>query len=245
MRSVRERMLAGPPLQVAHRGASLLCPENTMPAFQMAAQQRAAMIEMDVQLTRDKQVIVMHDARLDRTTNGFGCVADVTWSEMAHLDAGSWKHVAFQDTPIPRLADVLHWLPANMYLNIEVKGSPQTTVDLVRAVVTLVNQSNLQSKVLLSSFNHEALAMIRDMDAAIALGAIYYGRLWPRFHLARSLGLTSLHPHVSELDANYVRDIQTNGLGVMAWTLTQPEEVAACKAWNVNALVANDITLLR
>ncbi len=231
-------------IHVAHRGASEQAPENTMAAFQLAAAMGADMIELDVHLTADEQVVVMHDDTIQRTTNGEGSIAMLTWHDLQALDAGSWKGSSFVGSPIVRLDDVLAWCPPQMFLNVELKGSPQTRNQLVEIVVQKIREATAKSWTMLSSFDHEMLAHARKLDPDITLGAIFYGRLWPPLEMAQRLHLASLHPHVSSLDSSWVSSVQNAGIAVMAWTVTTHEEVAICRETGVRAIVVNDLRLL-
>lgn len=106
----------------AHRGALETHPENTIPAFQAAINAGAQMIEFDVWLTKDHNMVVIHDSKVDRTTNGQGKVSDFTFEEIRKLDAGSWKSAEFTGTQIPTLKEVLDIMPVNIWLNIHIKG---------------------------------------------------------------------------------------------------------------------------
>ncbi len=109
----------------AHRGAMATHPENTLPAFLEAIRVGAHMIEFDVQFTKDSALVLMHDAGVDRTTNGSGAVADLTLAELKQLDAGSWKDVAFAGTQIPTLEEALEVMPRNIWLNIHLRGGKE------------------------------------------------------------------------------------------------------------------------
>jgi glycerophosphoryl diester phosphodiesterase len=231
-------------LRVAHRGASEQAPENTMAAFQLAAAMGADMIELDVHLTADDQVVVMHDDTVNRTTNGEGAIAMLNWSEIQPLDAGSWKDPNFAGAAVVRLDDVLAWCPKEVFLNIEVKGTPQTKGRLVGIVVQKILDASALPGTMISSFDHELLARARDLHPDITLGAIFYGRLWPTLDLAQRLRLSSLHPHVSTIDAAWVSTAQDAGIAVMAWTVTTKAEVTVCHEAGVRAMIVNDLTLL-
>jgi len=118
----------------AHRGASETHPENTLSAFREAARVGAHMIEFDVALTKDKQLVLMHDATVDRTTDGTGKVAALTLAEIKALDAGEWKSAAFKGERVPTLAEALDVMPKNVWLNIHVKGGPEASTLSARAV---------------------------------------------------------------------------------------------------------------
>lgn len=119
----------------AHRGASGTHPENTLASFREANRIGAHMIEFDVALTSDEQVIVFHDATVERTTNGTGKVATLTLNEMKTLDAGSWKSPEFEGETIPTLEEALSIMPVNVWLNIHVKGGPVLAEKVVKQIV--------------------------------------------------------------------------------------------------------------
>lgn len=106
----------------AHRGAMETHPENTIPAFRAAVKAGAQMIEFDVQLTKDSNLVVMHDGTVDRTTNGSGKISDLTLKEIRELDAGSWKFPEFTGLQVPTFCEVLDEMPVNVWLNIHLKG---------------------------------------------------------------------------------------------------------------------------
>lgn len=112
----------------AHRGAMETHPENTLPAFEAAINVGAHMIELDLWLTKDKQMVVIHDNTVDRTTNGSGNIANLTLSEIKKLDAGSWKSPKFKGVQIPTFEEVLKIMPRNIWLNIHIKEDDETAV---------------------------------------------------------------------------------------------------------------------
>ena len=107
----------------AHRGARNTHPENTIAAFREAIRLGAHMIECDVQLSKDKKMVIMHDATVDRTTNGTGNVSELSLHELKALDAGSWKDPVFKEETIPTLQDVLAIMPRNVWLNLHLKNN--------------------------------------------------------------------------------------------------------------------------
>lgn len=116
----------------AHRGAMDTHPENTLPAFRAAVEAGAHMIEMDVCLTKDNQMVLMHDATVDRTTNGKGRVIDLTLEEIRKLDAGSWKSSEFTGVKVPLFEEILDIMPRNIWLNIHLKGDEHLPVMVAR-----------------------------------------------------------------------------------------------------------------
>lgn len=109
----------------AHRGASVTHPENTLPAFREAIRLGAHMIEFDVRMTKDSEPVIMHDATVDRTTNGSGKVCELMLAELKELDAGAWKDAKFEGTKVPTLTEALEIMPKNIWLNIHLKGDAE------------------------------------------------------------------------------------------------------------------------
>lgn len=129
----------------AHRGAMKTHPENTIPAFKAAINAGAQMIEMDVWLTKDKQMVIIHDNTVNRTTNGSGKVSGLTLADIKELDAGSWKSPEFKGVQIPTFEETLKIMPRNIWLNIHVKDDDETAMFAAQALkkANRLNQSFL------------------------------------------------------------------------------------------------------
>lgn len=119
----------------AHRGASDTHPENTLASFREAIRLGAQMIEFDVALSKDNKLVIMHDATVDRTTDGHGRVNELTLAELKKLDAGGWKHTRFQGETIPTLRETLAIMPTNIWLNVHLKGSAQLAEEVTKEIV--------------------------------------------------------------------------------------------------------------
>ena len=119
----------------AHRGANETHPENTLAAFREAIQLGAHMIELDVQMTKDNELVIMHDATVNRTTNGKGRVSDLTLAEIKDLDAGKWKSKKFKGEKVPTLKEALRIMPVNIWLNIHLKGDEELGAATAKAVI--------------------------------------------------------------------------------------------------------------
>lgn len=120
----------------AHRGAMQSHPENTMIAFKEAIRLGAQMVEFDVRLTKDNELVVMHDETVDRTTNGSGFVSELTLSEIRKLDAGFWKSKEFAGENVPTLKEVLQIMPPTIWLNIHLKGKKKLGVETAKLVLS-------------------------------------------------------------------------------------------------------------
>ncbi len=130
----------------AHRGAMDTHPENTTAAFKEAIRLQVQMIELDVRLTKDEQLVILHDETVDRTTNGTGKIGDLTLQEIKQLDAGSWKSPDFKDEKIPTFAEALAVMPDNIWLNVHLKGGEK----LGKKVAEVLVREHMQNQAFLA-----------------------------------------------------------------------------------------------
>lgn len=223
----------------AHRGASGYAPENTLPAFELALAQGAHGIELDVQLTRDDRVVVIHDETLERTTDGHGWVADHSFADLAHLDAGA-GHDKFAGTRIPELSQVLELIRGtDVVLNIELKNSRMPYKGLEERVVQLVAEHQVSGQVVVSSFNHYSLRHMLGLQSGLPLGALYSEPLWKPWQYAAKLGADAIHPSLSATRRKVVAKCQERGLKVNVWTVNEPDDLRRMGSLGVDAVITN------
>lgn len=237
------------PLVIAHRGASAYAPENTLAAFRLAAEQGADAIELDVDLTRDGHVVVMHDATVERTTNGHGRVADLTLDEIRHADAGVWKDVAFKGERIPLLEEVFEAVGRRVLINVELKGMSLRGSGLEAKVAALIEKHGLIDRVLISSFNPFALRRAKHINPRLACGLISAPEL-PIFLREAWLaplvsGLNARHPHHSQVDKAVVAQWHAQGLAVNVWTVNQAAVARAMAQAGVDGIFGDDPVMIR
>lgn len=164
-------------LKFAHRGASGSAPENTLAAMKKAVDLGAEAIEFDVQLTKDKRIVAIHDYKVDRTTNGRGYVMKKSLGDLKKLDVGSWFGDEYIGEKIPTLEEVIESLPSNILLNIEIKSFMLDMRDISRFVVEIIKKYEIEERVIVSSFDHKLLKKVRDLDEEIRIGMLFYGKL--------------------------------------------------------------------
>lgn len=176
-RTIQEFMTPGQGMRViAHRGFSGAAPENTLVALRMAMDLKADMAEIDVGLTKDGHVVLLHDETLDRTTDGSGLLSDVTLDEVRQLDAGSWFGSNYTEEPVPTLAEALDLVRGKMLLNVEIKTEAVTDTaesGIVDKVLQLVQERNMLDEVVISSFDPRALAHAKHLDAEVRTASLY------------------------------------------------------------------------
>jgi glycerophosphoryl diester phosphodiesterase len=199
---------------IAHRGASSYAPENTLAAFNLALHMGIHHIELDVHLSRDGHIVVIHDDTVDRTTNGSGSVASMTLAELRELDAGSWFGAKFAGTSIPTLDEVLERYTGRLHIHIEIKGQgerlSQRTADLVRGY-------GIMDQVTITAFEKPRLEEVRtyapELPTGWLVGEVSNAVIWR----ARELGLTQLCPRANTVTAELVRRLHAAGFVVRAW----------------------------
>ena len=223
----------------AHRGASRAAPENTIAAFTAAVAFGADGVELDVQRTRDGQLVVCSDERIDRTSSGHGWVRDMTLAELHRYDF-SYGRTDFAGARIPTLVEVLTALDGTgLSLNVELKNSTVPYPGMEDEVVELVEQAGWGDRVIYSSFNHASMRVMAQMGKHV--GLLYDAVLWKPARYALGLGASALHPSWKTVatDPRMVRKARKKGLAVNVWTLDRPEQVRAALALGVDAIITN------
>ncbi len=164
------------PLIIAHRGSSHRAPENTLAAFSAAIDDGADGIELDVRLTVDGNVVVFHDSRLERTTDGKGRIERCTSDQLKSMSAGAWFHPLFRAEKIPTLDAVLDLIDKRVGVNIELKSDvrSRSSFALVDEVLKIVQRHRAVQYVLLSSFHHPFLRYARSLRPGLARGYLFH-----------------------------------------------------------------------
>ena len=209
------------PLVIAHRGASAYSPENTMAAFRLALLQGADAIELDAKLTKDGVVVVMHDDRLVRTTNAVGRIGDLNLDEVEKIDAGLKFSEEFVGEKIPALYKVFDTLGEEILINVELANYASAWDDLPARVIKLIEESGLEARVLIASFNPLALLKCRRISKEIPIALLVHAK-GPRLYqsLLRSLlSYDFIHPQESLIDSKLLGDELGCGRKVTAWTV--------------------------
>ncbi|KIL51968.1 glycerophosphoryl diester phosphodiesterase [Jeotgalibacillus soli] len=179
-----------------HRGASGHYPENTLSAFEAAKRSGADGIKFSVRMSKDHQLMVIHDESVNRTTNGSGIVRNMNYEELKKLDAGSWFNGEFSNETIMTLHQVAEWATQDgnrMRLNIELKNDSIDFVSLERAVLRLTRYYELENRVIISSFNPKSLMLVRALHPTIEIGYLVEGVPQNAVAKAKKIGASSIH----------------------------------------------------
>ena len=213
-------------LKIGHRGAKGYVAENTLASFEKAINLAVNGIELDVHLSLDKEIVVIHDETIDRTTNGKGLVKNLSSLEL-------------QSYGIPKLSQVLDLINNKVLVNIELKSN-----DIVEKVITLIDFYISDKKwnpenFIISSFNWESLSKVKSLDKNIKIGVLTDDNLEFAMAFAKENEAFSINPHFKLLNAENVKRIQKEGFEVHTWTVNSFEDISQVKKMNVNAIISD------
>ena len=215
-----------------HRGAAGLEPENTLRSFRRALDLGVDTIELDVHLTKDQHLVVIHDATVDRTTDGSGAVRDLTLRKIQQLDAGLGEHV-------PTLQEVIEFVAQKAILQIELKG-----LGVEHKVAQTIAVNRLINHVTVTSFRHNMVKTIKTLNPQISTGVLFLGLPIDAPHLAHDAQADAIHPHVNYVDTQLVESCHSHGLFVRVWNTDCLSQMQKMIALDVDAIGSNRPDLL-
>lgn len=227
-------------MNIAHRGYSGKFDENTMLAFRKALEYKADGIETDVQLSKDNIPVIIHDETLDRTTDGKGYVKEYTLSELKRFRTKNGEE-------IPTLKELLQFVAESnlKVLNLELKNSILPYEGLEEKVLELIYNYNLKEKIIISSFNHLSLVMIRELDKEIKLGALTDSTLANVPKYLNDISVDCYHPcFPSILNNDYMKEIREAGIIVNPYTVNEEEHMKMVIKAKPNSIITNEVEKL-
>ncbi|MCP3738548.1 glycerophosphodiester phosphodiesterase [Rossellomorea sp. BNER] len=204
----------------AHRGSAGTHPENTMEAFMEAERVGADGIELDVQLSKDGEVVVIHDESIDRTTNDRGFVQDYTLKEIQSFNASYKFKKLFKQPKIPSLREVFDWMRGNQLIcNVELKNGVIPYPQLEERVIALVEEFEYEERVILSSFNHYSIVHCYRINPKIEIAPLYSNGLFMPWVYAGSIHARAIHPNIKVITDHMIVDAQNAGVAVRPYTI--------------------------
>ncbi|HKY52773.1 MAG TPA: glycerophosphodiester phosphodiesterase family protein [Anaerolineales bacterium] len=231
------------PVIFAHRGASAHAPENTIAAFEMALAEGADGIELDVKLSTDSHVVVIHDMTVDRTTGTHGRVKDLSLADLRVLDAGSFFSEKFQHEKIPTLEEVFEAVGKRTFINVELTNYNSPRDHLVESVCTLVKRFGLQEHVMFSSFFALNLSKAQRLLPEVPRALLAVNGLLGAW--ARSFGFAfgsyqALHPYLKDTTHQQVQRVHRLKRRVHVWTVNAAEDMRRLFHWDVDGIFTDD-----
>ena len=215
-----------------HTGAGFLEPENTIRSILRAIDLGVDQVEIDVHLTKDWKLAVIHDATLDRTTNGHGLVSDYTLAELKQFDAGKGER-------IPTLQEVIDIIRGKVTLQIELKE-----LDVVDLVVEEIEQNKMAEEVVVTSFWHQAVKRVKEINSRIETEVLFVCSPIDAVQLARNAKADALHPNLNFVEVSMVDEAHRHDLKVRVWNADDERQITRMVDLGVDAIGSNRPDLL-
>lgn len=219
-------------LKIGHRGAKGHAPENTLISFQKALDMHVDGIELDVHLSADGELIVIHDEKIDRTTNGIGTINTLSLSELKTFRIN-------QEHKIPTLKEVLDLVNHQCFINVELKGN-----GTAKPVVSLIEEYVLKKNwkynhFIISSFDWNALKEVRSLNSKIPIGILTHTDLELAIAFAKFIKAEAIHPHFHLLNQEKTEQMQKESFDVFPWTVNETEDIKKIKSFKVNGIISD------
>lgn len=235
-----DQFYGGRMLVFGHRGARQYAPMNTLPAFELALAQGADGVELDVRLTRDGEMIVMHDDRVDATTDGEGYVHDLTLEQMKRLDAGAWFNESFRGATVPTLDEVFEAIGKRTRINVEIKGESLRSNGVEAKVADAIRRHDLASSIIVSSFNPLILRRFRRDMPEVPIGFLHEPKTgFLTSHLMVGLPHEARNPRHDLIDAKYMAWAKGAGYRVNTWTVNDPARAVDLRNLGVDCVITD------
>lgn len=224
----------------AHRGASGYAPENTLEAFEKAAELNADGVELDVQLSKDGEIVVIHDEVIDRVTEGKGYVKDYTLAELKQFHANQ-TFPEYKDAEIPTLAEVYELLkPTGLSVNVELKTGVFFYPGMEEKVLKLAKDMQMEDRIWYSSFNHYTIRRMKEMQPDIKTGILYADGIYEIGAYAEQIHADALHPALyNVLYPGMVEDCHKRGKRIHVWTVNETAHIEKMLEMGVDAIITN------
>lgn len=224
----------------AHRGSSKEAPENTLKAFEIAIEEGVDGIELDVQLTKDGEIVVIHDETIDRVSNGNGYVKDYTLEELRQFSFHNHMK-QFEGIKIPTLEEVLELMrPTDLKINIELKTSIIWYPDIEKKVVNLVKEKGMMKQIIYSSFNHYSIKKILELDPLADTAFLMSDVILDAPRYAINAGVKGIHPAVCQMDMDGVlKQYIESPCEIRVWTVDHVEMIKKMIQNGVEAIITN------
>lgn len=231
---------------IAHRGASGYCPENTLSAFDMAVEMKADYIELDLQLTKDGVIVVIHDLKVDRTTNGKGRVIDYTFEELCQLDAGSWFSPKFAGERILTFEEILTRYKHKIGLLIELK-KPSVNPGIEDSVVSLLTKHDWKSygenQIIIQSFEQDSMKKMSSLQPDLPIGVLVNYPINKNEVAAIAEYAAFLNPKWTLVNKKLLNNLSAHNLNTFIWTIRNKKELDQIRQYSVDGIATDYLKL--
>ncbi|MEH7331985.1 glycerophosphodiester phosphodiesterase family protein [Neobacillus drentensis] len=235
------------PLKIGHRGAAGYCPENTFASFNKALELGVDFLEIDIQMTRDGELIIIHDPTVNRTTNGKGRVKDLTLKEIHELDAGSWFHPRFAGEKVPTFSEFLDKYAGVTGLLIELK-KPSLYPQIEEKVATELIKRGLASEeskqqIIIQSFDKISLKRVHHLLPSVPIGVLIKNTVVNGLSTNELIGFSSfasyVNPKITMINKRLIKRIQRHGFKTIIWTVKKKSDAKLLRHFDINGIVSD------
>lgn len=227
-------------LIIAHRGASAYAPENTLSAFKKAVKMGSDGIELDVQLSKDGHVVIIHDTTVNRTSNGNGKVKGLTLKQLKELDFGSWFSKDFKNETICTLEEVFNYLKDwDGLINVEIKKEWLQFNSIEKKVAELIAKFDMRNRTIVSSFSTLSVLKIKRIDKDIKTGILYSSSTKRFVWFAKFFKVDAIHPWYQNVNKDMKKVAVKNNLKINTYTVDNPDEMKKLADLGVNGIITN------
>lgn len=229
---------------VAHRGASGYAPENTIAAFDKAVEMKADYIEIDVQRSKDGELVIIHDTTVDRTTEGTGYVKDLTFEQLRNLDAGSWKGEQFSGEKIPTFDEILDRYHGKIGILIELKA-PELYPGIEESVAEELKERNLDKpqneKTIIQSFNFESMKKMNELLPKVPIGVLTSSKAHTTEQALKDFAAYAdyFNPSYGIVTKDLVHQVHSLGMKISSWTVRSHESADFLLDMGVDAIITD------
>jgi glycerophosphoryl diester phosphodiesterase len=221
------------PLIIGHRGSIVQGPENTLSSFKKAIESGIDMIELDVRLSKDDHLVIMHDESVYRTTNGKGFIGSLTLKQIKKLRINKTEKV-------PTLQEAVNLIKGKCMINIHVKEYKAAD-----KILELIDRNKIHDDVLVSSFSERTIKHIKSKNPEIKTGYLFRRPILLYIALAKRTGADALHPHHKLVTRRFVKKAHDNGLEINVWPIKNKETASKLKRFGVDGLIINSLGMIK
>ena len=224
----------------AHRGASGYYPENTLIAFKKAIEMGCSGIETDVQLTKDGVLVLIHDEKINRTTDGAGWIKDYSYKKLSKLDAGTWLSKKFCKERIPTAEELICLVKSkDIIINFELKNGVVPYEGMEEKIISLIYKHKMESKVILSSFNHYSMVKCKGISKEIKTGVLYEEILYKPYAYAKMAGAKAIHPNYQAINEEIIRESRAADIDVNIYTVNDEKRMRQFLNMKVDGIITD------
>ncbi|GAB6100581.1 glycerophosphodiester phosphodiesterase [Halanaerocella petrolearia] len=232
-------------LKIGHRGAAALAPENTLVSFRKAINLGVDMIELDIQLTKDQELVVFHDHDLNRIAGVDVQIKELTLAELKKFDIGSWFSKEFKNEKIPTLQEVIQLVNGQVKLNIELKPRVDKKQILIQNLVTILEKEDFKEEVIISSFNHSLLKYLKEIDSSLKTAILIVALPVNPVKVIDEASADGIHPNYLVVNKELIDKIQEEGYFLNTWTVNDESQINQLEEMDVDGIITDDPDLFK